>query len=238
MVKGQTGELVKKIMKQVEEKNSDDIVMTVSFDKKTLTWKTNSNGQAKPLFNIASNVHRILSKEILCDYLHQTAGYLVKKTWLQAIKDGFFTSWPGLTYALVSKFIPETSEETAAGHLHRRQQGIQSTRVPVVKRNTVQIMKPELPGQGKLHHNRQQQVGIHLEANDELIIKLNGTISTNQTGRFPIVSQRGNQYTMVLYNYDSNAILAEGCKERTATELTATYDKLYNRLTRAEACNK
>ena len=46
VVKGRTGELVKKIMKQVEEKNSDDIVMTVPFNKKTLTWKTNSNGQA------------------------------------------------------------------------------------------------------------------------------------------------------------------------------------------------
>ena len=29
---------------------------------------------------------------------------------------------------------------------------------------------------------------------------------------------------MVFYNYDPNAILAEGCKERTVTELTATYD--------------
>ena len=38
---------------------------------------------------------------------------------------------------------------------------------------------------------------------------------------------------MVLYNYDSNAILAEGCKSRTATDLTAAYDKLYNRLTKA-----
>ena len=55
-------------------------------------------------------------------------------------------------------------------------------------------------------------------------------ISTDQTGRFPIVSQRGNRYTMVLYNYDSNAILAEGAKDRTGTELTATYEKLYQRL--------
>ena len=52
-------------------------------------------------------------------------------------------------------------------------------------------------------------------------------------GQFPIVSQKGNQYTMVLYNYDSNAILAEGCESRTATELTATYNILYNRLTKA-----
>ena len=44
VVKEQTGELVKKIMKQAEEKNSDDIVMTVPFDKKTLTRKTDSTG--------------------------------------------------------------------------------------------------------------------------------------------------------------------------------------------------
>ena len=95
------------------------------------------------------------------------------------------------------------------------------------------MMEPELSGQVQLHNNRQQRVGVHLVANDELIIKLNGTISTDQTGQFPIVSQKGNQYTMVLYNYDSNAILAEGCKDRTAIELTALYDKLYTRLTKA-----
>ena len=38
---------------------------------------------------------------------------------------------------------------------------------------------------------------------------------------------------MMLYNYDYNAILAEGCKSRTATELTATYNILYNKLTKA-----
>ena len=37
IVKVRTGELVKKITKQAEEKNSDDIVMIVPFDKKTLT---------------------------------------------------------------------------------------------------------------------------------------------------------------------------------------------------------
>ena len=66
--------------------------MTVPFDEKTLTWKTDATGTAKPLFNIASNVHRIRSKEVLCDYLHQAAGYPVKKTWLQAIKNGYFTT--------------------------------------------------------------------------------------------------------------------------------------------------
>ena len=57
VIKGRTVELVKEIMKQAKEKNSNDIVMTVSFDEKTLTWQTDSTRQAKPLFNIASNVH-------------------------------------------------------------------------------------------------------------------------------------------------------------------------------------
>ena len=100
VVKGRTGDLVHQ-KKQAEDKNSDDIVMTVPFNEKTLTWKIDSNGQAMPLFNIASNVHQIQSEEILCDYLHREAGYPVKKTWLQAIKDGFFTSWLGLIFALV-----------------------------------------------------------------------------------------------------------------------------------------
>ena len=43
----------------------------------------------------------------------------------------------------------------------------------------------------------------------------------------------GYQYVLILYNYDSNAILAEGYKLTTETELTTTYDKLYQRLTRA-----
>ena len=81
----------------------------------------------------------------------------MKKTWLQAIKDRFFTTWSGLTYKLVSKFLAENSEETAAGNLQCRRKRIGSTRVPGVERlNTVEMMEPELPGQGKLKQNCQQ----------------------------------------------------------------------------------
>ena len=94
-------------------------------------------------------------------------------------------------------------------------------------------MEPELPGQGSLKPNGEEGVGVHLVAHNEVVFELNGMIFTAQTGRFHSVSQKGNQYTMVLYNYDSNAILAKGCKSQTGTELTATYDKLYQRLIKA-----
>jgi hypothetical protein len=31
-----------------------------------------------------------------------------------------------------------------------------------------------------------------------------GQIYTDQTGRFPVVSSKGNKYIMILYHYDSN----------------------------------
>jgi hypothetical protein len=45
-----------------------------------------------------------------------------------------------------------------------------------------------------------------------------GQIYTDQTGRFPVVSRKGNKYIMILYDYDSNAILAQPIKDRTAPE--------------------
>jgi hypothetical protein len=50
-----------------------------------------------------------------------------------------------------------------------------------------------------------------------------GQIYTDQTGRFPVVSSRGNKYIMVLYDYDSNAILATPIKDRTAPELLKAF---------------
>jgi hypothetical protein len=36
-----------------------------------------------------------------------------------------------------------------------------------------------------------------------------GQIYTGQTGKFPVVSSKGNKYIMILYDYDRNAILAQ-----------------------------
>ena len=39
------------------------------------------------------------------------------------------------------------------------------------------------------------------------------------TGRFPHMSSRGNQYIVVIYDFDSNAILAEPIKSRATGEI-------------------
>jgi hypothetical protein len=60
--------------------------------------------------------------------------------------------------------------------------------------------------------------------------ELNGMILTNQTGRFPVKSSKGKSYIMVLYNYDSNGILATMMKSRKAPDLVAAYNELHQQL--------
>ncbi len=49
---------------------------------------------------------------------------------------------------------------------------------------------------------------------------------TDQTGRFPKKSSRGNQYIMVLIEIDSNAILVEAMKHQTAGKMIRAYQVL------------
>ena len=58
-------------------------------------------------------------------------------------------------------------------------------------------------------------------------------ISTDQTGRFPILSNKGNRYIMLMYDYYSNGILVHPMNNRTATEITNAFVFSYERLSRA-----
>ena len=101
--------------------------------------------------------------------------------------------------------------------MHRRRQGVQSTT------NTSDALKSELEGPEIINVDRTQRVGIHLVT----IQDLNGMISVDQTGKFPILSQQGHRYIMILYNYDTNGILATGVQSRKAIDLIDAYESLY-----------
>ena len=56
------------------------------------------------------------SSRALITYLHATAGYPVKSTWINAIKQGNYNTWPGLTPALAARYCPD-ADETRRGHM-------------------------------------------------------------------------------------------------------------------------
>jgi hypothetical protein len=63
----------------------------------------------------------------LIQYLHAEAGFRTKPTWIAAIKNKQFASWPGLIAKAVTKHYPE-SKETMKGHGRKGRSGLRSTK--------------------------------------------------------------------------------------------------------------
>ena len=81
--------------------------VALSSDKKQNgIYKTTSQNRPE-----ASNVYDLPSMEALVRYMHAAAGFLVRSTWLKAIKNGNFNSWTGLTYNNAAKYFPKSIEK-------------------------------------------------------------------------------------------------------------------------------
>ena len=60
-----------------------------------------------------------------------------------------------------------------------------------------------------------------------------GQIHTDQTGQFIVPSSTGNNYLLILYDYDSNSILAEPMRNRTGQCILLAYKAVHARLVAA-----
>ena len=65
------------------------------------------------------------------------------------------------------------------------------------------------------------------------VYEVRNTVFSNQKGKFPTCSQRGNKYIMVMVEIDSNEILVEPINNRKDEELTQVYISMMLRLQRA-----
>eukprot|EP00804_Cyclotella_cryptica_P028359 CCRYP_016427-RA/>CCRYP_016427-RA protein AED:0.05 eAED:0.03 QI:0/0/0/1/1/1/2/0/1237 len=160
------------------------------------------------------NVYELPSIEQTIRYLHAAAGYPTKNTWLTAIRHGNYSTWPLITIKNVHKHFPQ-SEETQQGHMKNQRQGVRSTK------QQVQPISPP--------PTHPQQNDIYVKTYDT-----NNTLYTDQTGKFPHVSSRGNRYQMILYHVASNSIWVEPTKNRTEGELILARSRA---LLRMKACN-
>jgi hypothetical protein len=106
------------------------------------------------------------------------------------------------------------STSTTKGHLNQQRQHARSTKV----KETKVITEETDLDQGIKTHN------VYAATIDA------GQIYTDQTGRFPEVSSKGNKYIMILYDYDRNAIMAQPAKDRTAPELLRAFQVMEHKL--------
>jgi hypothetical protein len=168
-------------------------------------------------------IRHLSTKQDLAAFLHACAFSPLPSTFLRAIPHGHFDSWPGLIASLVTKHLPK-SLATGKGHLRMEQKNLQSTKP---------ITSTHLPLTTSLDVSpSQEQNNVRTHVVFATILpatKLRKSYS-DQTGKFPVQSSRGYNYIMILYDYDSNAILSKPLKTYQAGNLTQAWQALHTRL--------
>ena len=165
-----------------------------------------------------NNVYELKTTPELIRYYHAAAGFPTQPTWIKAIKNNQFASWPGLRVDAARKHFPE-STETWKGHGRKIKSGLRSTRQIAIEEEAEAVTKQPTKKQ-------RTTFATTYDLHDEMERKS----YSDQTGRFPVRSYRGHQYIMILLEVDSDAILAEPLKNRTSGELTKAYKTIMDRL--------
>ena len=76
--------------------------------------------------NMISPPPALTTKSVLIRYYHQCAFAPRKSTWMRAIENGNYTTWPDLRAEDVRKYLPE-SIATDKGHMKRERKNLRST---------------------------------------------------------------------------------------------------------------
>jgi hypothetical protein len=174
----------------------------------------------QPSTNLANSIVPTGTIADTMQFLHMACFSPSTSTLIRAIDNGNFATWPMFTCENIKKHLPK-SEATALGHLDQQRKNTQSTKRTPTTRSTTTTADTT----GIAHAGTHETYTSLLDINSPT-----GQIHTDQTGRFPIQSSRGNKYVMILHDYNSNAILAEAMTSRAAHEMVRAYEKLHTYL--------
>ena len=163
------------------------------------------------------------TKADLASFLHGAMGSVAPSTWIKGIRNNQFTTWPGLTEKLVKKKLIPTIA-TAEGHL-----ALQSTKKKKNKQTSVSV--PENndnfpPLLDFLNVKTHEALYFLTTSNDPRAY-------TNLSGKFPIQSSRGNNYVLVAYHYNANAILNQPLKNRQEKSIVDAWTILNTRFAKS-----
>jgi hypothetical protein len=176
----------------------------------------------RPLAQANFTVYDATTKQII-KFLHRSLWSPTKSTVLKALANNHFVGWPAFTTDNVKRHL-RLDEHTIMGHMDRQRKNIRSTKTDTAPAEQDVTVPP-----GPQIVDGQHTHDVVFAVTDPP----SGKIFTDQTGTFPIVSNRGVKAVMVLYDYDSNAIITEGITSRGQVELLRAYTKLINKLKQA-----
>ena len=128
-----------------------------------------------PIANVITKLHPTSE---LIRFLHAAAFSPRPSTWIKAVEKGFFTSWPGVTKTAINKFLPKLMH-TAMGHLDQERKNLRSTKVKELTDESFETFPIS---------KRTHEVYAKIQQNH---------VYSDQTGRFPVQSNRGHNYIMI-----------------------------------------
>jgi hypothetical protein len=94
-------------------------VMYGSRDPRSRLWRVDLEQKFETKNVQCNHAHDKSNQKYLINYLHTACFSPVKSTWITAIKNGHFTSWPGLTEHAVEKHLSK-STSTTKGRLNQK----------------------------------------------------------------------------------------------------------------------
>ena len=153
------------------------------------------------------------TQQKMVQWLHAAAFSPSTSTFIDAIQRNFFATWPGLTPDLVRRYLPQ-SVATVKGHLDQQRQ-----------RKRKQPISDETPPTA---------IGTRSHTIYSAIVDPSaptGHTYSDLTGRFPVQSNRGANYILVVYEYDCNAILVRPLCNRTTPEIKIAFQNVVHYLT-------
>jgi hypothetical protein len=154
-------------------------------------WRINLRKERQqPQQAVANNVYELRNTGALVNYLHKSMFIPTKSALLHSVKNGHLVTWPGLTEEAINKHLKLTPA-TTMGHMSQRRQNIRSTSKTPITSDIEDITTTNTDSGTK---------------NDLVYAVLvdQGQLYTDLTGKFPVISSKGNWYVMVCYVFDCN----------------------------------
>ena len=147
-----------------------------------------------------------------------------------ALERGFLSDIPGLTTKSLAKY-PPASFAMVKGHLDQTRKNQRSTK-PKSDSSAISPSPPDPSLACTFPSSETPNEHTH-HCYAAIVNPSTGQIHTDQTGKFIVASSVGNNYIMVLYDYDSNAMLVEPMHNRTGPCILRAFQTLHARLVAA-----
>ena len=214
----------------VTVKYNNLVVLDGHRTPETLLWKLNLTPVHPQAMHQANGAIGSATPAELVTFAHATLFSPALSTLQKALDKGYISNFPGLTTSSLRKYPPR-SIPMVKGHLKQTRQNQRSTKAKTTKSPPAPFPSDPILLDDAFPKSETPNVKTHKCYTG--VMETTGQIYSDQTGRFVVPSNTGNNYLLIVYDYDSNAILAEPMRTRTSASIITAYKTVHARLCKA-----